>query len=190
MDIDPKYETPAVDRLQHLTGMSEEEAKALFDAMVAGAADQAAETVTGSSAPPSTIIALRAESLYFACLRAGRVLKQREVEVLWRVKAATAKSILTTMRATYEESVRAQFAERMRADAVVDPTGTAEAGLTWTVRFTDPVNAEFAWAEIQRLRLDRLCDYSGRTVTLPRVVQQDKNKVDPLAELCLSVPKP
>jgi hypothetical protein len=185
MDLDPKYEKLAVDRLQRLTGITAEEAQALFAAMVGGAGDQAAETVTGSSAPPSAMIALRAEHLYFVCLRANRVLKQREIEVLWRVKPATAKSILTTMRCTYEESVRSQFAARMQADAIVEPTGSAESGLTWTLRFSEPTNAEFAWSEIQRLRLDRDCDYAGRTVVVPRELKRGKETVKPLDRLGL-----
>jgi hypothetical protein len=188
VEIDPKYEKMAVDRLQHLTGMVPDDARALFEAMVTGAADQAAETVTGSSAPPSAMLALRAEHLYFVCLRVHRVLRQREVEVLWRVKPATAKSILTTMRATYEESVRSQFAERMRADATVEATGSAESGLSWTVRFSEPTNAEFAWSEIQRLGLDRECDYAGRTVEVPREVKRGKETMKPLDLLGLQEP--
>lgn len=188
MNLDPKYEKLAVDRLGHLLGTDAEEAQALFAAMVEGAADQAAETVTGSSAPPSAMLALRAEHLYFVCLRANRVLKQREVEVLWRVKPATAKSILTTMRASYEESMRSRFADRMRADAVVEATGSAESGLSWTVRFSDPTNAEFAWSEIQRLGLDRACDYTGRTVVLPRELKRGKETVRPLDQLGLDAP--
>lgn len=188
MTLDPKYEKMAVDRLRHLLGTNAKEAQALFLAMVEGAADQAAETVTGSSAPPSAMTALRAEHLYFVCLRANRVLKQREVEVLWRVKPATAKSILTTMRASYEEAVRSQFADRMRTDAVVEATGSADSGLTWTLRFSDPTNAEFAWSEIQRLALDRDCDYSGRTVVLPRELRRGKETVRPLEQLGLEAP--
>jgi hypothetical protein len=158
--------------------------------MIEGASDQAAETVTGSAAPPSAMTALRAEHLYFVCLRANRVLKQREVEVLWRVKPATAKSILTSMRASYEEAVRSRFADRMRTDAVVEATGSTDAGLTWTLRFSDPTNAEFAWSEIQRLGLDRYCDYSGRTVVVPRELRKGRELLRPLDQLGLEAPTP
>ena len=52
------------------------------------------------------------------------------------------------MLATYEEGLHEQFLERMRADATVLPSGSDEAGLTWTLRFTEASTLDAAWSEM------------------------------------------
>ena len=52
------------------------------------------------------------------------------------------------MLATYEEGLREQFLERMRAHATVWAFGSDEAGLTWTLRFTGASTLDAAWSEL------------------------------------------
>ena len=147
MDVDKDQRSRAIERLRTLGGLSHAQAGALTDAALAGAVDQAFELVNGSSAVPTSMTTSKADQLRFICDRAGRMLTQREVEILFRVTAMSARSILTTMLATYEEALREKFLARMRADAKVIASGTEDAGLTWTLRFSESSTVDAAWAE-------------------------------------------
>lgn len=149
--MDKSLQKTAIERFRTLAGLPEDQATNLVEAVLDASKDQAIETIAGSGPIPSNVTALRAELVRFVCLQANRILEQREVEVLFRVTPATARSILTTMRATYEESLREQFLARMRRDAVVRPAGTADAGLRWRVVFTELATYEIARAELLRL---------------------------------------
>ncbi len=174
-----------------LGGLSQAKAAALTDAAVAGAVDQAFELINGSSAVPTSMTTSKADQLRFVCDRAGRLLSQREVEILFRVTATSARSILTTMLATYEEALREKFLARMRGDAKVMASGNEDAGLTWTLRFTEPSTLDAAWAEVVRLGLagDAEMNASRRTITVPRTVTRDSKKVKTLDELGLPAPE-
>jgi hypothetical protein len=188
MDIDKAQRAQAIARLITLGGLSQSQAEGLTDAAIAGAVDQAFELINGSSAVPTSMTTSKADQLRFICDRAGRLLSQREVEILFRVTATTARSVLTTMLATYEEALREKFLARMRGDAKVIASGTEEAGLTWTIRFSESSTLDAAWGEISRLGLlaDAEINASRRTVTLPRKISRGSKKVDTLSELGLS----
>jgi hypothetical protein len=141
----------AVQRFRTLAGLGKAEAEELVQAVLDASHDQSLETMGGSGPIPSNVNAARAEHVRFVCLRANRILDQREVEVLFRVTSTTARSILATMRATYEEALRQQFLERMRRDATVRASGTDQAGLTWRVTFTETATFEIARTELLRL---------------------------------------
>ena len=102
-----------------------------------------------------------------------------------------ARSILTTMLATYEEALREKFLARMRDDAKVIASRTEEAGLTWTLRFSESSTLGPAWAEAMRLGLagDAEVHVPRRTVTVPRTVTRDSKKVKTLEELGLDAPE-
>ena len=190
MDVDKEQRDRAIERLVTLGGLSKADAARLTDAAVAGAVDQAFELINGSGAVPTSMTTSKADQLRFMCDRAGRMLSQREVEILFRVTATAARSILTTMLATYEEALREKFLARMRADARVMATGTEEAGLSWTIRFSESSTLDAAWAEVSRLGLlgDAEVNSSRRTITIPRAVTAGSKKVDLLAELGLAAP--
>lgn len=141
----------SVERFRTLAGLGEKEARTLVKAVLDASQDQALETIGGSGPIPSNVTALRAEHVRFVCLRANRILDQREVEVLFRVTSTTARSVLATMRATYEESLRQQFLERMRRDATVRASGSDQTALCWKVTFTETATFEIARTELLRL---------------------------------------
>ncbi len=153
MNVDKDQRDRAIERLANLGGLTQANAATLTDAALAGAMDQAFELINGSSAVPTSMTTSKADQLRFICDRAGRLLSQREVEILFRVTATSARSILTTMLATYEEALREKFLARMRDDAKVIASGTEEAGLTWTLRFSESSTLDAAWAEVMRLGL-------------------------------------
>src|SRR5215218_9622602 len=107
-----------------------------------------------------------------SCERAGRLLSQREVEILFRVTATSARSIVTTMLATYQEALREKFLDRMRSDAKVIASGTAEAGLTWSIRFSESSPLAPAVRELARLGYASEADVNSprRPIVVPRAI--------------------
>jgi hypothetical protein len=150
LDVEILDETyaKAKERLRTLSGATEAEAEDLFKAMLRAAARQALELTTGSGPVPSNLTAARAEYIHFVCLEAGRILDQREVEVLLRATTSAARSVFTTMRATYEEALRSQFLARMREDVQVRSTGNVDSGLRWSLVFSETSTYEMARAEL------------------------------------------
>jgi len=180
----------AIKRLGLLIGTAETEAGSLVDAAIAGATDHALELIVGSGPVPTSLTATRADQLRFVCKRAGRLLTQREVEILFRVTSAAARSILTTMLATYEESLRDQFLVRMRTDATVTASGSDDAGLEWTLRFTESNTHAAAVTEAKRNGLGKSLveEPTRRTLTVPRVISVDGKTVDVLKALGIEAP--
>jgi hypothetical protein len=188
--VDRVAHAHAVDRLRTLGGLSHDRATALVDAMVDGAVDHAFELINGSGPVPTSMSTARADQLRWICERLGRLVTQREVEILFRITPTSARTILNTMLATYEEGLHEQFLARMRDDATVLPSGTEDAGLTWTLRFTEASTYETALSELARLDLLRQSEAqaSHHRVTVPRVAAAGGAKVDVLAALGLSEP--
>jgi hypothetical protein len=170
VQVDPAAQAHAVDRLVTLGGLSTSDATDLVDATLAGAVDHAFELINGSGPVPTSMTTAKADQLRWICDRLGRLVSQREVELVFRITPATARTILNTMLATYEEGLREQFLDRMRADATVLPTGSDEDGLTWTLRFSEASTYEAAWTELARLGLlgEAEANASQRKVTVPR----------------------
>jgi hypothetical protein len=188
--VDPVAHAHAVDRLRILGGLSHDRATALVDAMVDGAVDHAFELINGSGPVPTSMSTSKADQLRWICERLGRLVTQREVEILFRITPTSARTILNTMLATYEEGLHEQFLARMRDDATVLPSGTEDAGLTWTLRFTEASTYETALSELARLDLVRQSEAqaSHHRVTVPRVAAAGGGKVDVLAVLGLPEP--
>jgi hypothetical protein len=135
------------------------------------------------------MVAARAELLYYACTRAERILEQREVEVLFRTLPATARAILATMHATYEEALRNQFLAGMRRGAKIVQSGNDEQGLTWSISFPDTTSYDIAWDELARLAImsEATGDRRTRVIVIPR--QLPGGRGDPLEKLGLEAPK-
>ncbi len=188
--LDPENETRATRRLQALLGLGAAEAEALLSAAVEGAVDRTLERVGGSAPVPTSVVATRAEELRYCCLRANRILERREVEVLFRIAASGARAILTTTRATYEESLQEQFASRMREDARVEETGNVEDGQTYTIGFSEVANFETAKALLRRRNLHVYCESNqhGKTLALPREITIEGVAINPLEELGFDQP--
>ena len=188
--VDPVAHAHAVDRLVTLGGLPHDRATALVDAMVDGAVDHAFELINGSGPVPTSMTTSKADQLRWICERLGRLVTQREVEILFRITPTSARTILNTMLATYEEGLHEQFLARMRDDATVVASGTEDAGLTWTLRFTEASTYETALSGLARLDLLRQSEAqaSHHRITVPRVATADGGKIDVLAALGLSEP--
>jgi hypothetical protein len=139
---------------------------------------------------PTSMSTTKADQLRWVCERLGRLVSQREVELVFRITPASARTILNTMLATYEEGLREQFLERMRTDATVLPSGSDEGGLTWTLRFTEASTFDAAWSELARLGLlgQSEAHPAQRKITFPRRATLGGKAGDVLA--ALGVPEP
>jgi hypothetical protein len=192
VQVDPTARAHAVDRLMTLGGLSKTVAMALVDAAVGGAVDHAFELINGTGPVPTSMTTAKADQLRWICDRLGRLVSQREVELVFRITPGSARTILNTMLATYEEALREQFLDRMRSDATVLPTGTDEAGLTWTLRFSEVTTYDAAWTELARLGLLGQAEgnVSQRRITVPRQasIPGDGKRADVLE--ALGVPEP
>jgi hypothetical protein len=177
-------------RFNSLAGVTDADAEELVVWSLQAAQDQALETIAGAGPVPSGLVALKAEFLYFVCLRAKRVLEQREVEVLFRTLPATARTILATMRATYEEAIHQQFVERMRRGCTIRASGSTETSLSWTLTFADISDFLTAWDEVIRLGLSgsAAANHRARTIVIARSVGEGHKKRIPLTELGLEEP--
>lgn len=80
-------------RVAELSGLSDEGATELVTAALEGAVDHALEMIVGTASVPSNLGATRADHLQYKCARLGRLPKQREVELIFRITGATAKSV-------------------------------------------------------------------------------------------------
>lgn len=190
LEIESAKHAEAVERFISFVGSEEADAKKLVDAALAGIVDQALETITGSAPVPTAMSELKADQIRYACLRAGRILTQREVEILFRIKPSTASAILANMRAAYGQALRKQSLERMRQDAEVSPSGSKDKGMKWRIKFSESSTFEQAMSEILRLRLQGIADDSAaaRTIEIPQQVELDGKPNDPLKLLGIARP--
>lgn len=190
VEIDDGALKQAVARFVSLAGLPAPTAETLVEAALQAAVKQTLETIGGSGAVPSALTATRADELRYVCLQAGRVLSQREVGVLFRTTPANARSILTTMTATYEQALHEEFINEMRAAAEVTATGSAASGLRWAVKFSQQTAYDTARTELERLGLLNfaILDSSARTVDFDRSVITAEGNADILAMLGLRPP--
>lgn len=191
MDVDPDVYARAVAHVKALAGLTEQRARALVDAALGGAVDHAFELINGSGPVPTSMTAAKADQLRWICTRLGRLVTQREAEIVFRITPASARTIFNTMLATYEEALHGQFVARMRDDATVLPSGSDEAGLTWTLRFSERSTFDAAWSELSRLGLLGRSEASpaNRKITVPRRVTVDGQDRGVLDALGLAEPR-
>jgi hypothetical protein len=190
MDIDRDKRQAAIDRFVSVLGVDQSEAARLVDAALSGIVDQALETISGYGPVPTAMGDLKADQVRYACLRAGRMLKQKEVEVLFRVKPSTARNILSGLRAVYGGLLRDQTLAEMQSDATIIGGGSAETELTWVVKFSERATYDAALAELGRNGLLAVTDERPiqRTIEVPRVVRRGSRKVKPLEILGIEPP--
>ena len=188
--IDPQKTKEAVDRFVSLAGLSQSSAEALVEAALQAAVDQALDTMMGSGPVPSAVTAIRADNLRYVCLEAGRVLTRREVGVLFRTTPTSARSILVTMSAIYEQALHAQFVAEMRAAATVEATGNNANGLNWKVRFSQRAAYDTARAELERMDLLKFVvfDDDAASAEFPRTVKNPHGDINILGRLGLDPP--
>jgi hypothetical protein len=146
----------AVDReaakaaLVEYTGLDDAAAERLLDAVLKAAEREALEVMAGSEPIPSSIVDARALRLRYICEEAGRALKPREIEVVFRVAPTTALAIMRRTNATYPRAVD-RYLRRIVVDtANVSLTGDVDHGLRYEIYFDEPAGLEYAQQVLQR----------------------------------------
>lgn len=185
MEVDPDRKKEAIERLVTLANCTQGDAERLADAALQAGVNQVLETIVGSGPPPTNMTYVKAEYLHYVCMEAERTLTQQEVGVLFRLPAATARSIITAMRAIYADPLRDIFLARMRSDAQVTLSGTEASGLTYTLVFSEENTSESATMEAQRLSIPVTIPTGTKfTIVIPRSSEGG----DTLARLVIPAP--
>ena len=142
----------AASLLGTLAGTTTDRAKRLISAVSTAGAKQALDTITGAGSVPSNLTNSRAEFLHAVTMNFGNTLSDDEVEVVFRCTKTAAKSIISTMNATFASSIRELRLANMRSEANCSRSGDVTNGLTWTVSFNSEAGFETAIDEIERLK--------------------------------------
>jgi hypothetical protein len=139
--------------LRAYAGISGADAKALVEAVVRAAADEALELIAGSAPVPTNMGDARALRLRYISQARKRSLGQREVEVVFRLGPSQAATTIARMQATYAQDVDELLKARLKAAATAKKSGQA-GDLRYEVHFDDAATFEFAYQLLQRNRLD------------------------------------
>jgi hypothetical protein len=105
----------AIRALSARTGLTEEEAGPLLDGVLDAAQAEAVDLIAGEEPVPSALTDAKALRLRYIASSLGRPLKQREVQAIFRLGPAAARTIVARMNATY-----ATLAEGLLKRAVKD----------------------------------------------------------------------
>jgi hypothetical protein len=164
--------TAAETALRDYAGLTAADAKALVRAVIAAAEQEALDLIAGETPVPSSVADARALRLKRICDAAGRMLRPREVEVVFRVPPATAAATARRMVATYPGSVERHLRGLVGHTATVTETGSAESGLRYSIYFDEPTALDFAYQLLQRRGLTRdvRVHRSEQTLDVPRRV--------------------
>lgn len=173
----------AAKALQTYAGLSAAEAKRVVDAVVEGAKREALELIAGGESFPSAVNDIRALRLRYVSEQLGRVLRPREIEIVFRIPASSARTLVRKLGATYPSIVDELMTKGLPEASVVHKTG-ADPDFRYEVVFDDAVYAEHAYNVLQRNGLVRDVRRRGQTLDLPRKI---KGK-DPLD--VLGIPQP
>jgi hypothetical protein len=154
--VAPKLEddrrNAAIARLQDSAGLSEADANKLLDWALEAARSQALETIGGDGPLSTNLSASRAERLAFICEKAQRILKEGEVQVLFRVTPSAARALITLAQATYAEALRPSLLKLIASNVACSETATDKVP-TYTLNFTD--DAAFRGARTRADLLNR-----------------------------------
>jgi len=176
MSIDQARQTVEV-----YAGLSPEESARLVEAAVLAARREALEWIAGDAPIPTNMPDARALRLRYICEELGRVLRPREIEVIFRTSPTGAASIDTRMRSTYARAVDEFLRRVVRESATVRQTGDAESGFRYEIYFDEAAGLEYAKQLLDRngLRRDIKVRRPSQTLDLPREIN-DTNVLDVL----------
>jgi ribosomal protein S10 len=133
--------------LVQLSGTSGKQLDQLVAAIKEAAIEEAFDYVTGESPVPSSMVDARALRLRRLCHHARRPLRQREIEIVFRIGPATARTVNARMHATYPLEIRSLAAEMkkaMQADATTTRYKDDDSVARYKVAFGSIGSREFA----------------------------------------------
>lgn len=179
-------EEQAVENLRTYAGLDQADATRLVEAVKDAVTREALDVISGDSPVPSGMVDARALRLRLICEAAGRVLRPREVEVLFRLPPAAATSVDRRMRATYPRAVDTFLRDRIKELATAEPAGE-KPNWRYRIYFDDPVGLEYAQQLLQRQGLTRnvRVERAQQILDVPAKMGPEGKQVDPLTVLGL-----
>jgi hypothetical protein len=181
--------------LEELTGTSGDELTKLITALELAAVDESYDLIVGTSPVPSSMSDARALRLRRICHHAGRPLRPREIEVVFRVGNTMASSIDSRMRATYPLEVRdlrESMLHAMREGATVSTEKPEGGDERYRVSFDSRSARELAQQLLNTAKFTKGVSHpDAQTITFPlRFEDAGGKKVNALTSvLGLSEPK-
>lgn len=177
----------ALDMLTTYAGLGDQGAQALLTAVKQAAEEEVLDTIAGNGPLPTAVMDLRALRLLRISRKAGRLLRPREVEVIFRVAANTAESIDRRMRSTYPQGIDGFLRTMVHDTATVSKAGT-DAKPRYEISFDEPAGLEYARQLLAREGLTRDVKVSRSTQTLDLPARMGADKRNPLDVLGLEKP--
>jgi hypothetical protein len=167
-------------------GLSDANAQALVNAVLAAAEREALELLAGDAPVPSSLADARALRLRYITEAAGRALKPREVEVIMRLSPTSAVANLRRLNATYPRIVDQFLRDVVVQTATITKTGNQDAGYRYLIYFDDAAGLDYAYQLLQRRGLahDVHVKRPDQALDLPRKIDDQ----DPLPILGLKPP--
>lgn len=178
---DPR-EKAALARLQELAGLSDAEAREMLDWSLEAARSEALEMVGGDGALPTTLAASRAARLGDICEKAQRMLKEVEVQILFRIPPSGARALITVAQATYAQALGPSLLKLIASNVSCTKTEDGK-DLTYTLNFTEgsAFRTARSRADLLTRKFVKGVQASSSTIVVLRKVQFGGKTLDALA---------
>jgi len=95
----------AIEQLQEYAALTEAEATALVDAVIAAAEEEAIDQIASDALIPASVADARVVRVARICAHIGRLLSPTEIAVILRVPPTTARSTTRRLRALYRSEI-------------------------------------------------------------------------------------
>jgi hypothetical protein len=161
----------AVEQLRHYAALTEDEASALVDAVVAAAAGEAIDQIANDALIPASVADARVVRLARICAHLGRLLSPTEIEVVLRVPPSTARSTVRRLRALYRSEIEQWIRSLVTSQLAETEDASSElAGQRWRFTFNDPNAIEYAMEILRRegMTRDIAVNEQQQSLTVPK----------------------
>jgi hypothetical protein len=180
----------AIHVLQDQAALTPEEAATVVDAVAAVAAEDVFLEIAGEEPVTGTATERRAMRVARISDQLGRLLSQREVEVLLRVPGSTARSTLARVRAGWPAKVDGWIAAQIvsHLDRIEDASTQAE-GKRWRIIFNDDAALSYAAERLRRegMTRDLLPTVTKQELLVPKQMRDRRGQLrDPRKVLGLA----
>lgn len=182
----------AVVQLQQYAALNEPDARAVVEAVLGAARDEALDQIVDDSLVPASVADARTARLARICSHLGRLLSPGEVEVILRVPPPTAQSTLNRLRAGYRHQVDGWIRNLVvqQAEPAQDVSTDTDPD-RWLISFKDPTSLDYAVELLRRIGMTRgiSVDRKQQTLTVPKLMRDRRgDQASPLDVLGLPAP--
>ncbi len=161
----------AIEQLREYAALTEAEATAVVDAVIAAAEEEAIDQIANDALIPASVADARVVRVARICAHIGRLLSPTEIEVILRIPPTTARSTTRRLRALYRSEIETWIKQLVISQlAETEDASTELAGDRWRFIFNDPTAIEYA-AEILRregMTRDIAINEQQQSLTVPK----------------------